>query len=452
MASDQGVIPNSEIQQSSQVNNEKQDSANRYSTAAHKGMFPTKEHAIVIDSVEGISVKTYIQELAKIINPHNIRFVSRISKNRICVYLDSKETVKQIVDNKSTISINNSILTIRPLITQNKRLILSNVCPIIPHSVIIDELTKLKIRIGSTMTFLRAGMSEPGFSHILSFRRQIYIHPDDMDKVPETMKIKYDDTAFWIYPSSDAISCFLCKEHGHFANHCPMNEQKDNPSGHREDIHNEKNQLSPSSFPALKPSSTASPPIDNLPPKNVKRPLSSSLSSKSEPSETLCPIASEEILTHLKETVSDNNNLQSISPESMDYKNHQSNDFTLTKSNSKSNKKSKLEISAAEESDKLENQLAPLKETLSQTSNKYVLNWLQLKSLFEKTKNCINIEETVLEFTPHIKRLLLMLEETYPLLTDKSIKRRFTNLKKKLKSIDKINEISNSSDSDEDSI
>lgn len=39
----------------------------------------------------------------------------------------------------------------------------SNVCPIIPHSLLEEELEKLNVKIGSNILFLRAGMAEPGF-------------------------------------------------------------------------------------------------------------------------------------------------------------------------------------------------------------------------------------------------------------------------------------------------
>lgn len=101
-----------------------------------------------------------------------------------------------------------------------KRIILSNVCSIIPDNVLEDHLSKMNIRMGSKMTSLRAGFTEPGLAHIMSFRRQVFIHPDDVNKLPESLKIDFDNTTFWIYLSSDAVKCFNCKQSGHLAKNC----------------------------------------------------------------------------------------------------------------------------------------------------------------------------------------------------------------------------------------
>ena len=50
-----------------------------------------------------------------------------------------------------------------------------------------------------TITFIRAGMSEPGHLHIMNFRRQVYINPEDVGKVPESINIEYDNTKYWIF-------------------------------------------------------------------------------------------------------------------------------------------------------------------------------------------------------------------------------------------------------------
>ena len=69
----------------------------------------------------------------------------------------------------------------------------------------------------SQMQFIRVGMNETGFSHILSFRRQIYVQPEDIEKIPPSMQITYDSTAYWIYLSTEKLTCFICKEEGHVA-------------------------------------------------------------------------------------------------------------------------------------------------------------------------------------------------------------------------------------------
>lgn len=110
-------------------------------------------------------------------------------------------------------------------------------CPIIPHKVIEDKLTELNIALKSQISFIRAGMNDPGYSHILSFRRQVYVDPEDIIKFPETIQVNFDNTLYWIYISTDRPACFLCKEEGHLAKYCQKGEssnQQTSKSSHQE--------------------------------------------------------------------------------------------------------------------------------------------------------------------------------------------------------------------------
>lgn len=92
----------------------------------------------------------------------------------------------------------------------------------------MKELEKSGISRMSTITTLRAGLNTPSLKHELSFRRQVYIKPEDLNKIPSHCKIDFDDTTYWIYPTLDNMTCFLCKQVGHIAKSCPT---KMNPSG-----------------------------------------------------------------------------------------------------------------------------------------------------------------------------------------------------------------------------
>ncbi|KAL6256675.1 hypothetical protein P5V15_012792 [Pogonomyrmex californicus] len=150
-------------------------------------IFPKKEQAIVLDAIEEISIKEYILAVGNIVKPNNIRFASRISNNRICFYLADVFIIQSLTRIKTNVNIKSHALTIRPLILESKRVLLSNVCPSIPHDVIINKLTDLGIKCTLAVSFIKAGISESGFSHILSFRRQVYISPEDIDKLPDAI-------------------------------------------------------------------------------------------------------------------------------------------------------------------------------------------------------------------------------------------------------------------------
>ncbi|KAH0555268.1 hypothetical protein KQX54_016621 [Cotesia glomerata] len=184
-----------------------------YVNVTKSQQFPTKEQAIVIDVTPEAQIEDYVVSLAALVKPESIKFVSRISNNRVCIYLANKQIVQDLVKNHPKIKVNNSIVHIRPLITKNIRVVLSNVCPIIPHDVIEQEFTKLGIKLSSEITFLK-----------------VYITPQDKEKLPETIKIIFEETTYFIYLSTDSISCFICKKEGHLAKNCPT----ENPTTHQE--------------------------------------------------------------------------------------------------------------------------------------------------------------------------------------------------------------------------
>ena len=146
-----------------------------YAAATERDSFPSKDQAIVIESKQDIPLADYTTEVGKLVGPTNIRYASKISNARECVYLASKKVVENLTEKHGNIRIREHILELQSLITKYKKLILSNVCPIIPHSVIITALNNIDVVTPSQLIFLRAGISEPGFTHILSFRRQVYI-------------------------------------------------------------------------------------------------------------------------------------------------------------------------------------------------------------------------------------------------------------------------------------
>lgn len=135
--------------------------------------------------------------------------------------LSTKEIAFKLTEEHKSIKIQNRDINIRPLITPNKIIIISNVPPIIPHENIGVIFWKHNISFCSTITHLRAGFSVSGFSHILSFRRQVYIPPEDLSKLQECSRINYDNTNYRIYFAEDILMCFLCKKEGHLAKNCP---------------------------------------------------------------------------------------------------------------------------------------------------------------------------------------------------------------------------------------
>lgn len=85
---------------------------------------PSREQALVFNSIDGIPQKEYILAIGKIVSPKNITFISRISNNRFCIFLSSKQILDNLMQTTQTISINEQTIQIRRLLNPAKRFII----------------------------------------------------------------------------------------------------------------------------------------------------------------------------------------------------------------------------------------------------------------------------------------------------------------------------------------
>jgi hypothetical protein len=175
-------------------------------------ILPKMNQAIVLNSLDGIKQIQYIIALNQITEASNIISASRISNNRFCIFLKSQQIVDDLINNHSAIFIDNIRVLIRKLINPSKRIILSNVYPAISNNIITDVHMNLGVKITSPITALKAGFQLDKFAHITSFRRQLYINPDDFSKLPGSIAISFENTTYRIFITDDIVTCFLCKK------------------------------------------------------------------------------------------------------------------------------------------------------------------------------------------------------------------------------------------------
>lgn len=183
--------------------------------------FPERDQAILFDTIENTQKNDYIVSVGELIGPKHIIFASRIANNRICIYFSSKEIVDKFMDNHKGIKLQDKFITARRLVSPAKRVILSNVSPCIPHKVVEEHLKRAGLDVVSAITFVSAGVHNPEYKHIYSFRRQAYINLEQNNELPHTLIINFNQFAFRIFLSTDEIKCFICKKSGHLAKKCP---------------------------------------------------------------------------------------------------------------------------------------------------------------------------------------------------------------------------------------
>jgi len=102
---------------------------------------PKKYQAIVFESINNVPQIKYIIAISQIILPKNIKYVSRILHNRFCIFLNDKNTVDFLIDNRPKIKLNDHILIkIRRLVNPAKSI--SNVPSANSNDIIIVHSTQ----------------------------------------------------------------------------------------------------------------------------------------------------------------------------------------------------------------------------------------------------------------------------------------------------------------------
>ena len=118
----------------------------------------SRDQAIVFNSIEGILQKQYVLAIGKVVTFKNSTFVSRISNNRFCIFLSSKQILDDLIDTHPFIVINNQELQIRRLNNPVKMIVISNVSTFINNQSILDKLKMLNITPISQISHLKAGI------------------------------------------------------------------------------------------------------------------------------------------------------------------------------------------------------------------------------------------------------------------------------------------------------
>lgn len=160
-----------------------------------KGRIDRNKQAIVFPAHEDIQLQLYIKALGAIIEPNKIIYASKISNNRVCIYLDCENTVHEFLrEHSGEIKIEDKTIKARKLMQPSKRLLISNVFPDISNDCLQEALTFLGIKTLSKITEMKVSVDDNNYK-VYSFRRQVYIS-EETSEVPSSIQIDFDDEVF----------------------------------------------------------------------------------------------------------------------------------------------------------------------------------------------------------------------------------------------------------------
>lgn len=198
------------------VNNNKPKTTYAAATAATDYIFPEPNQGVIIEAAPNTPLRDYQVAVGKIVNNQNITFSSRMSRNRVCIYLKTEELTDTFVAKNPYIIINNNKINVHKLRSKAKRITLSEVPPFINNIRLTEQLKINNIQVLSPLILLKSNIKDPEFAHVYSFRRQALLkHTDNTKELPESMLIEFEGECHRIFLSNDDIRCSACNNRGH---------------------------------------------------------------------------------------------------------------------------------------------------------------------------------------------------------------------------------------------
>lgn len=184
---------------------------------------PTDEQGLIFNHVGENKIRDYLIAISQLVGgPQNIVAASRVSGGKVIVFLSSKELVQTFQEQHGGFKLDTAFIPTKKLKAPATKLVISNVSPTIPNAALEDILVNtLHLKLVSPISFLRVSPNDDVFSHVISWRRQVYLSPNaDCSQIPPTVEITHASRTYRIFFSSDSLACFKCGIKGHKAEDC----------------------------------------------------------------------------------------------------------------------------------------------------------------------------------------------------------------------------------------
>lgn len=214
----------------------------------------TRKHAVRCSNIDGVSVESYVEAIAREVGDSQIVAASRMNHS-VVVFLKTIGNVESV--SASGVSIGHRFVSVEPFVRPATKLILSNVPPFLPSIYITNSLAQYG-RVVSNLRPIPLGCKRPSLKHVISFRRQVYIFLCS-ENINGLMPVEYEGRVYNLYVSTDEMKCFQCGSQSHIRRNCPENNRQVNDTHTENEITN-SGSVSQHTEPDLTNQST---PLDN---------------------------------------------------------------------------------------------------------------------------------------------------------------------------------------------
>ena len=189
---------------------------------------PTDEQGIIFNHIGEHKIRDYLLAISEQVGgAQNIVAASRVSSGKVIIFLNSKQLVDTFQEEKGGFQLGPAFVPTKKLKAPATKLIISNVSPTIPNTTLEEILIKtLQLNLVSPISFLRVNPKDDIFAHVISWRRQVYLSPnEDCSKIPPLIEITHASRSYRIFFSADNLACFKCGVKGHKAEDCTKNSE-----------------------------------------------------------------------------------------------------------------------------------------------------------------------------------------------------------------------------------
>ena len=187
----------------------------------------SRSNGISFNAAPDISIHEYIKAFVSTTPANRVLSASRISNQRIAIYLNSKDDVLSAVNNGLTY--NNTYIPVSPLVLPTTRLTLSNVYPEIPNDTLTKQISNF-CKVVSQIRAIPLGFKDKNLAHIMSFRRHVQVLLNPNVTPPDHINFSHAGANYRVFLSTESVRCFECGETGHISRACKKAARQDGPT------------------------------------------------------------------------------------------------------------------------------------------------------------------------------------------------------------------------------